>query len=119
MKMFVDGEFVDSHTGATFDVFDPASRERIESVPKGDREDVRRAVDVAERAYAKWSERPAGERSQVLFKISELGRRVAEEVPKAVTNEKGKPLGGGQAEEESLAETCEDYSGLTGRVRRR
>ena len=52
MKMFVDGEFVDSHTGATFDVFDPATGERIESVPKGDREDVRSAVDVAERAFA-------------------------------------------------------------------
>ena len=92
MKMFVDGEFVDSHTGATFDVFDPASGERIDSVPKGDREDVRRAVDVAERAYAKWSERPAGERSRLLFKISELVRSEAEELAKSLTNEQGSGL---------------------------
>src|SRR2546430_17250884 len=88
MKMFVDGEFVDSHTGATFDVFDPASGERIESVPKGDREDVRRAVDVAERAYAKWSERPAGGRSRLLFKISELVRRGGEKVAESLTDRK-------------------------------
>ena len=117
MKMFVDGEFVDSHTGATFDVFDPASRERIESVPKGDREDVRRAVDVAERAYAKWSERPTGERSRLLFKISELVRREAEELAKSLTNEQGKPLGEAKSEVNSFANTCEYYAGLTGRVR--
>src|SRR3989475_3003054 len=102
MKMFVDGEFVDSHTGATFDVFDPASGERIESVPKGDREDVRRAVDVAERAYAKWSERPAGERSRLLFKISELVRRGAEELAKSLTKEQGKTFGGAKTEGDSV-----------------
>src|SRR2546425_1876164 len=107
MKMFVDGEFVDSHTGATFDVFDPASGERIESVPKGDREDVRRAVDVAERAYAKWSERPAGGRSRLLFKICELVRREAAKLAKSLTNEEGKPLGGAKSGVNSLANTCE------------
>src|SRR5207245_1019412 len=117
MKMFVDGEFVDSHTGATFDVFDPASGERIESVPKGDREDVRSAVDVAERAFAKWSERPAGERSRLLFKISELVRREAEELAKSLTNEQGKPLGEAKSEVNSFANTCEYYAGLTGRLR--
>src|SRR5256712_1924246 len=117
MKMFVDGEFVDSHTGATFDVFDPASGERIESVPKGDREDVRRAVDVAERAFAEWSERPAGERSRLLFKISELVRREAEELAKSLTNEQGKPLSEAISEVTSFANTCEYYAGLTGRVR--
>src|SRR2546428_13276503 len=105
MKMFVEGEFVDSHTGATFDVFDPASGERIESVPKGDREDVRRAVDVAERAYAEWSERPAGERSILLLQIYELVRREAEDLKNSRSNEQGKPLGGGTLGVDSFANT--------------
>src|SRR5438445_11498694 len=113
MKMFVDGEFVDSHTGATFDVFDPASGERIESVPKGDRADVRRAVDVAARAYAKWSERPAGERSRLLFKISELVRRAAAALAKSLTNVQAKPFVEAKSEVISFAITCEYYAGLT------
>ncbi|TLX94793.1 MAG: aldehyde dehydrogenase family protein, partial [Thaumarchaeota archaeon] len=106
MKMFVDGQSVDSHTGTTFDVLDPARGEKIDSVPKGDREDVRRAVDVAERAYAKWSETPAGERSRLLFKISEVVRGEAEELAKSLTNEQGKPLGEAKSEINSFANTC-------------
>src|SRR5712691_2730958 len=98
MKMFLDGESVDSHTGATFDVFDPARVERVDSVPKGDREDVKRAVDVAERAYAKWSETPTGERSRLLFKISEVVRGRSEELARSLTNEQGKPLGEAKSE---------------------
>src|SRR5438445_13047181 len=61
MKMFVDARFVDSHTGATFDVYDPASGEKVDSVPMGDKEDGKRAVAVAKRGCAKSSETPTGE----------------------------------------------------------
>lgn len=98
-------------------MFDPARGEKIDSVPKGDREDVRMAVDVAERAYEKWSETPAGERSRTLFKISELVRVEADELAKTLTNEQGKPLGEAKSEVNSFANTCEYYAGLTGRVR--
>jgi len=117
MKMFVDGQFVGSHGEAKFDIFNPATGERVESVPKGDREDVKRAVDAAHDAFGKWSMTPAGERSRILYKISELVRANVEELGRTLTTEQGKPLGEARSEVNSFANTCEYYAGLTGRVR--
>ncbi len=117
MKMFVDGKFVDSHGEARFDVSNPATGEKIDSVPKGDREDVRKAVDAAHEAFQKWSNTPAGERSRILYRISELVRANADELGRTLTTEQGKPFGEGKSEVNSFANTCEYYAGLTGRVR--
>jgi acyl-CoA reductase-like NAD-dependent aldehyde dehydrogenase len=51
MKMFIDGGWVDAQSGETFPVFNPATGERVDSVPKGGREDVRQAVDSARDAF--------------------------------------------------------------------
>jgi acyl-CoA reductase-like NAD-dependent aldehyde dehydrogenase len=117
MKMFVGGEWADSHTGATFSVANPATGEVIDSVPKGDREDVRRAVDDARTAFKKWSETPALERSRTLFKAAEIVRANLEELARTLTVEQGKPLGEARGEIGSFANSCEYYAGLIGRER--
>ncbi len=45
--MFVDGEWTGSRSGETFTVDSPATGETIAQVPQGDREDTRRAIEVA------------------------------------------------------------------------
>ncbi len=117
MKMFIDGKWADSHSGEMFDVFNPANGQKIDSVPKGDRQDVRRAVDAASRSFEKWSETPANERSRTLWRISELVRAHADQLARALTIEQGKPLGESRSEIVSFANTCEYYAGLAGRVR--
>jgi len=117
MKMFVDGEWAESHTKETFEVLNPATGEVVDSVPKGDREDARRAVDGAREAFKKWSETPALERSRVLFKIAETVRANVEELAKVLTMEQGKPLGESRSEVNSFANSCEYYAGLVGRER--
>jgi acyl-CoA reductase-like NAD-dependent aldehyde dehydrogenase len=117
MKMFVGGEWADAQGGETFQVFNPANGEAVDSVPKGGREDVSRAVDSAREAFKVWSERPAIERSRTLLKIAELVRANAEELATSLTVEQGKPMGEARSEANSFANTCEYYAGLVGRER--
>jgi len=115
--MFVAGNWAESHTGASFDVVNPATGERIDSVPKGDREDVRSAVDDSRTAFKKWSETPAIERSRTLFKAAEIVRANLEELARTLTIEQGKPIGEARGEIGSFANSCEYYAGLIGRER--
>ena len=45
--MFVDGEWAGSRSGETFTAGSPATGEAIAQVPKGDRDDARRAISRA------------------------------------------------------------------------
>ncbi len=117
MKMFIDGEWVDAQSGETFRVFNPATGELIDSVPKGGREDVSRAVDSSRAAFEKWSRRPAIDRSRVLLKLAETVRANVEELATSLTQEQGKPMGESRSEVNSFANTCEYYAGLIGRER--
>lgn len=117
MKMLIDGERIDAYDGDVFDVFNPATGERVDSVPKGNREDVKRAVDSAAKCFKKWSETPPIERSRILFRISELVRAHSSELGTLLTTEQGKPLGEARGEINSFANSCEYYAGLTGRIR--
>jgi acyl-CoA reductase-like NAD-dependent aldehyde dehydrogenase len=53
-KMFVGGEFVDSTSGETMEVLNPASGEVIAEVPRGTVEDVEKAVEAAAKAWDEW-----------------------------------------------------------------
>ncbi len=50
-KNVVNGEAVDSLTGQTYPVYNPANGAIVDTAPKGDARDVDRAVDAAERAF--------------------------------------------------------------------
>lgn len=98
-------------------VANPATGEIVDSVPKGGREDAKRAIDAASEAFKAWSERPSIERSRVLLKIAESVRTNADVLAPTLTLEQGKPLGEAKGEILSFANTCEYYAGLIGRVR--
>ncbi len=98
-------------------VANPANGEVVDTVPKGTREDAKRAIDAASEAYRTWSERPAIERSRALLKIADAVRLSVEDLATSLTLEQGKPLGESRSEISSFANTCEYYAGLVGRER--
>ncbi|MBV9170391.1 MAG: aldehyde dehydrogenase family protein, partial [Chloroflexi bacterium] len=51
MQMFVDGERVGAASGATMEVRNPATGEVVDSVPRADADDTRRAVEAAHQAF--------------------------------------------------------------------
>ncbi|GKV06574.1 hypothetical protein SLEP1_g18449 [Rubroshorea leprosula] len=50
-KLFINGEFVDSVSGNTFETVDPRTGDVIARVAEGDREDVDLAVKAARHAF--------------------------------------------------------------------
>lgn len=73
-RMLVNGEWVDSHTGAAQPVTSPYDGAEVGRVPRGDREDARAAIDAARRAFdtGPWPRLPPRARAEVLLKAARL-----------------------------------------------
>ena len=115
--MLIQGEMVEAQGSDDIKVANPATGELVDTVPKGNREDARRAIDAAADAFKVWSEVPSLERSRVLLKIAEAVRANVESLSTSLTLEQGKPLGESRSEISSFANTFEYYAGLVGRQR--
>ena len=91
-KCFINGEWVDSSTGETLEVNNPASLEIIGNVPKCSVSETKKAIDDANNAFQTWKETTAKERSVILKKWGELITENANDLAKIMTIEQGKPL---------------------------
>ena len=92
-KNFIDGEWVESSTGETFENGNPAdTRDLVGIFQKSAKADVDAAVDAAKRAFAKWRLVPAPRRAEMVFRAAEIliGRK--EEHSREMTREMGKVL---------------------------
>jgi acyl-CoA reductase-like NAD-dependent aldehyde dehydrogenase len=45
-RVYINGEWVDSQSGESFNVINPASEQVIATAPKGTREDVKKALEA-------------------------------------------------------------------------
>lgn len=97
LQMYIDGRFVSSSSGKLTQVINPATEEIISEVPKGTVEDVRLAIDSAEKAQKDWAKLPSIERGRYLQAISREIRENAPTLARTISEEMGKTL--------SLAET--------------
>lgn len=80
-KLFIDGGWVDSENGESIDVINPATEDRIGAVAQATKDDVRRAITAARRAFdhGPWPRMSPRERSVVLIRMADiLERRRAE-----------------------------------------
>ena len=116
-KMFIAGESVDSVTGQTSEVRNPATGEVVDSVPKGNEQDVRRAVDAAEAAFDEWAHTPAEERAKMLFKAAALVDAERKSLSELLCREQGKPVMEAGGEMEHFHHGIEFYAGLASKVR--
>src|SRR5258707_15477041 len=110
--MFISGGRVGAASGATTEVRNPATREVVDSVPKGDATDMRRAIDAAAAAFPAWSKIPSSKRAHILMNAVALGREHLDEVAQLLTTEQGKPIRDSKIEAERFAENIEIYAGL-------
>src|SRR5882724_7287394 len=86
--MFVAGEWLPALSGAE----ERATGDDIGAVAHGDREDARRAVDAAARAFPGWARETAFARAAALHRIADVCERRREELAHALTLDQGKPL---------------------------
>jgi succinate-semialdehyde dehydrogenase/glutarate-semialdehyde dehydrogenase len=91
-QMFVNGAWQPSANGETSEATSPATSEVIGSVPQGDREDARRAIEAARRAADGWSRLTAFERAAKMTAIAEIIESRRSELARTLTLDQGKPL---------------------------
>ncbi|MGA7616357.1 MAG: aldehyde dehydrogenase family protein [Thermoanaerobaculia bacterium] len=90
---FIDGKWVPSHTGKTFENRNPANTDDlIGTFQNSDADDVNRAVEAAHRAFLKWRLVPAPRRGEYLYKVAQLLQRDKEKIAREMTREMGKVL---------------------------
>ena len=92
-KNFIDGEWVESTTGETFEDRNPADRREIVAIfQKSGKEDVDAGVDAARRAFAKWRLVPAPRRAEIVYKAADFLLERKEDYARDMTREMGKIL---------------------------
>lgn len=92
-KNFINGEWVKSHTGETFENVNPAdTSDVIGSFQKSDQRDVDDAIAAAAEAYKSWRLYPAPKRGEILYRIANRLLKDKEEHSRDMTREMGKIL---------------------------
>jgi betaine-aldehyde dehydrogenase len=117
-KNFVDGKWVDSHTGKTWDVINPANQEVIAQVPLADEEDTREAIMAARRAFDKgpWRKMSQVERGKLLLALARAIRDHAEELARLESLNCGKPIRESRIDMSDAADCFEFYGGLADKI---
>ncbi len=90
---YIDGRWIPSVSGETFENRNPANVDDLIGVfQKSTRRDVESALDAASRAYERWRLVPAPVRAEILFKAAQLLVERKEELAHDMTREMGKVL---------------------------
>ena len=100
-RNYIDGQWVDSESGARFENRSPADGEVLGSFPSSTVGDTDRAVAAAHEAYQSWRLYPAPKRAEILFRVAEALRDRKPELTETMTREMGKVLAeaGGDVQE--------------------
>jgi acyl-CoA reductase-like NAD-dependent aldehyde dehydrogenase len=92
-QLFIDGKFVDSQSGKTFDSVCPHDRTVVAVVAEGDQADIEAAVAAARAAYeGPWSAMLPTERAKLLFRMADLLEARAMEFGQLETLDMGGPI---------------------------
>jgi malonate-semialdehyde dehydrogenase (acetylating) / methylmalonate-semialdehyde dehydrogenase len=90
LQNYINGVWVDSNSGQTLDVPNPATNELLTKVPVSTKEDVNKAVAAAKEAFKTWKKVPVPKRARILFKYHYLLTENHEELAKLIVQENGK-----------------------------
>src|SRR5256712_1985377 len=92
-KNYINGRWVASSSGKTFENRNPADGEDlIGTFQESNADDLNAAVDTAHRAFNPWRLTPAPRRGETLYRVGEILRRDKEKIAREMTREMGKVL---------------------------
>lgn len=91
-KLYIDGQFVESAAGETFEIINPATGELLATAYKGGKEDAEKAILAARKAFDEgpWGKMSGLERGRLLAKAGEILARRSEEFAIIETADAGK-----------------------------
>ena len=120
--LWIDGKAAHAEAGATNDVLEPATGERLATVARASVGDAERAVAAAAKAFRRgtWPRARAVERARVLRALAARIRDDAKALATLEARNAGKPIGDAEWEVEAAAQCFEFFAGaataLSGRV---
>ncbi|KAM6598547.1 hypothetical protein CsatA_018156 [Cannabis sativa] len=118
-KLFINGEFVDSVSGKTFETIDPRNGEVIARVAEGDKEDIDLAVKAARAAFdhGPWPRMSGSERARIMMKFADLIDENIEELASMDCRDGGKLFSVGKAIDiPNVANTLRYYAGAADKI---
>jgi succinate-semialdehyde dehydrogenase/glutarate-semialdehyde dehydrogenase len=109
-RLYINGEWCDAEGGATIDVLNPATGEKIGTVARASIRDLDRALAAAQAGFATWRRMTALERASLMRKAAALVRERADSIARLMTQEQGKPLVEARIEVNSAADIIEWFA---------
>jgi betaine-aldehyde dehydrogenase len=116
--VFINGQFESANTDARREIIDPATGERLATVPDATTDTVDRAVASARSAFddGPWRDTTAQERGRILFRLAQAARERSAELAELETRNSGKPLAEAEADIQDVATCFEYYGGLATKI---
>lgn len=93
LELFIDGQFVPSVCGKTFETLNPATEEVLAAVSEAQAEDIDLAVKAARKAFedGPWPKLSTAERAHLIYKLADLIDENKEELAQLEALDNGKP----------------------------
>ncbi|MBN1200693.1 MAG: aldehyde dehydrogenase family protein [Anaerolineae bacterium] len=109
--LYINGEWVPSESGQTFETRSPINGEVLATFPKGTPGDVRRAIDAAEAAFPTWKRTPPPARGEILLRAAHIMRERKQALGELVTTEMGKVIAEGKGDVQEAIDFLEYIAG--------
>ena len=113
---FIDGKWVKSSSGETYEVINPANEEVIGHASKATSQDVDRALKSAEKGLEVWKKTSPWQRSYIIRRIADKIREKQNVLAKWMTLEVGKPFAEAKGEVNGAADIFEWNAEETKRI---
>jgi len=110
---FLDNQFVPSKATQWIDLYDPATNNLVTRVPQTTDEELKAAVDSAEKAFPAWRNTSLLARQQILFKYVALIRENWDRLAASITLEQGKTFADAKGDVLRGLQVAETACGIT------
>ncbi|KUF81451.1 Aldehyde dehydrogenase [Phytophthora nicotianae] len=117
-NLLINGEFVPSIKGKTFETFNPATEEKIADVAEGGTADIDAAVTAARAAFdGPWRTMSAEDRGKLIYRLAELIEENIDELAALEALDNGKPCSVAKAADLGLViKTLRYYAGWPDKI---
>ena len=109
---FINGEPVESTSGRTSPIFNPATGEQVRSVSLSSAEETNRAIESAAKAFPAWAATSPLKRARIMFRFKELIEQNIDELAELISVEHGKILSDAKGEMIRGLEVVEFATGI-------
>lgn len=92
IKNYINGALVPAESGEYLDNYNPSTGKVYSYIPDSDENDVRNAVNAAEKTFPIWSKMGLEKRFRILNRIADVIEQNMDEFARAESRDNGKPL---------------------------